>query len=68
MFCFKLYKNEIVNKFLLVRDKFIPEIHLKQPVLLTMLVVHLPKIRKGLKSLCKQEIQILFIKMNLIST
>ena len=23
--------NEITNKFLLVRDKFIPEMHLKQP-------------------------------------
>ena len=23
--------NEIVNKFLLVGDKFIPEVHLKQP-------------------------------------
>ena len=23
--------NEIVNKFLLARDKFMPEIHLKQP-------------------------------------
>ena len=23
--------NEIVNKFLLVRDKFMPEMHLKQP-------------------------------------
>ena len=23
--------NEIVNKFLLVRDKFMPELHLKQP-------------------------------------
>ena len=23
--------NEIVNKFLLVRDKFIPEVNLKQP-------------------------------------
>ena len=23
--------NEIVNKFLLVGDKFIPELHLKQP-------------------------------------
>ena len=28
----KLYKmNEIVNKFLLAADKFIPEMHLKQP-------------------------------------
>ena len=24
--------NEIVNKFLLAADKFLPEIHLKQPV------------------------------------
>ena len=36
-FCFKnvytkLYKmNEIVNKFLLAGDKFMPEMHLKQP-------------------------------------
>ena len=26
--------NEIVNKFLLVSDKFMPEMHLKQPALL----------------------------------
>ena len=32
MFCFKCMKmNEIVNKFLLVGDKFMPEMHLKQP-------------------------------------
>ena len=32
MFCFKVYKmNEIVNKFLLAGDKFMPEMHLKQP-------------------------------------
>ena len=32
MFCFKMSKmNEIVNKFLLVGDKFIPEMHLEQP-------------------------------------
>ena len=30
---FWVYKmNEIVNKFLLVGDKFMPELHLKQPV------------------------------------
>ena len=45
--------NEIVNKFLLVGDKFMPE-------------MHLPKIKKELKSLCKLAIQIFFIKMNLI--
>ena len=27
----RIKMNEIVNKFLLVGDKFMPEIHLKQP-------------------------------------
>ena len=32
IFCFDCIKmNEIVNKFLLAGDKFIPNIHLKQP-------------------------------------
>ena len=32
MFYFKAYKmNEMVNKFLLIEDKFMPEMHLKQP-------------------------------------
>ena len=32
IFCFDKYKmNEIVNKFLLAGDKFMPEMHLKQP-------------------------------------
>ena len=37
MFCFKcnsiecIRVNEIVNKFLLAGDKFMPEMHLKQP-------------------------------------
>ena len=34
IFCFKLVRikmNEIINKFLLAGDKFMPEIHLKQP-------------------------------------
>ena len=30
--CFRIIKmNEIVNKFLLAGDKFMPEMHLKQP-------------------------------------
>ena len=41
--------NEIIKKFLLVGDKCMPEMHLKQPGLLIALVVHLPKIRKELK-------------------
>ena len=31
MFCFKCKNDEIVNNFLLVGDKFMPEMHLKQP-------------------------------------
>ena len=31
MFCFKRKMSEIVKTFLLAGDKFMPEIHLKQP-------------------------------------
>ena len=32
MFCFKVSKmNEILNKLLVAGDKFMPEMHLKQP-------------------------------------
>ena len=54
--------NEIVNKFLLPGDKFIPEMHLKQPGL--VLVDHLQKIKKEFKNLKKQEIRV--TKMSLI--
>ena len=30
IFCFRYKTNEIVNKFLLAGDKFMPEMHLKQ--------------------------------------
>ena len=49
--------NEIVNKFLLARDKFMPEMHLKQP---RVTVDHLLKRRKELKNLKKQDIQAIF--------
>ena len=50
IFCFKYKMNKIVNKFLLVGDKFMPEMHLKQPGFLNMvLLVHLLKIKKELK-------------------
>ena len=55
--------NEIVNKFLLARDKFMPEMHLKQP---RVTVDHLLKRGKYLKNLKKQDIQAIFTKMNLI--
>ena len=59
--------NEIVNKFLLVGDKFITEMHLNNLVLLIVLaVLGLIYSAKELKKLRKQEIQIMFTKMTLI--
>ena len=57
--------NEIINKFLLVGDKFMPEMHLKQAGFTYSACGPFAK-NKELKNLCKLEIQILFIKMNLI--
>ena len=56
--------NEIVIKFLLAGDKFMPEMHLRQPRFTIVPVVRLQKTKKELKNLCRQETQILFIKMN----
>ena len=58
--------NEIVNKFLLVGDKFIPEMHLKQPGFTYNAFGAFTKTKKELKSLCRLEIQTLFTKMSLI--
>ena len=54
--------NEIVNKFLLVGDKFIPETDLRLESHIIILVDHLLKIKKKLKKLKKHEIRNIFIK------
>ena len=58
MFCFRMYKmNEIVNKFLLAGDKFMPEIQLKQPGFTYSACGLLKKkTKEELKSLCRLEI------------
>ena len=56
--------NNTINKFLLAGDKFIPEIHLRQLNLLTVLVDHLLNMNKEFKSLEKLETQTIYIKMN----
>ena len=56
----RLKMNKIINKFLLVGDKFMPEIHLKQPGFTYSACYPFTKNKE------KMEIQILFIKMNLI--
>ena len=58
--------NEIVNKFLLAGDKFMPEMHLKQRDLVIVLADHKLKTKKEFRNLKKQEIQTIFIKINLI--
>ena len=56
--------NEIVNKFLLADNKFMPEMHLKQPGFTYTACGHLLKIKKEFKNLKKQEIQNIFIEIN----
>ena len=59
--------NEIVNKFLLSGDQFMPEMHLKQPGFSDYSAFgHLLKIKKEFKNLKKQEMQAIFIKVNLM--
>ena len=43
--------NEILDKCLLTGDKFMREMHLNQPGFTIVLVVHLQKTKKELKSL-----------------
>ena len=57
--------NEIVNKFLLAGDKFMPEMHLRQPGFTYSACGPFTK-NKEFKNLKKQEIQAIFTKMNLI--
>ena len=42
--------NEVVNKFLLAGDKFMPEMHLRQPGFTYSACGHLPKINKEFKN------------------
>ena len=60
--------NEIVEKFLLVGDKFIPEMHLKQLGFTYSPCGPFTKNKERIENwkLCRPEIQTLFIKMNLI--
>ena len=61
--CIKM--NEIVIKSLLSGDKFMPEMHSKQPGFTYSACGPFTK-NKEFKNLKKQEIQAIFTKMNLI--
>ena len=56
--------NEIVNKFLLAGDMFMPEMHLRQPLFTYSACGPFTKNKKEYKNLKKQEIQNIFIKTN----
>ena len=58
--------NEIVHKVLLAVDKFMPQIHLKQPgITYSTCGPFIKKQIEEFKNLKKQEMQALFTKMNL---
>ena len=59
--------NEIVNKFLLAGDKFMPEMHLKQPGFTYSACGPFTKKKKEFKNLKKMKIQTIFTQMSLIS-
>ena len=56
--------NEIINKFLLVGDKFMPEMHLRQPGFTYSACGPFTKNKERIKFMTI--IQILFTKMNLM--
>ena len=56
--------NDIIKKFLLVGDKFMPEMHLRQPGFTYCACGPFPKRKKEYKSLSKLEIQDIFTEMN----
>ena len=56
--------NATVNKFLLEGDKFMPEMHLRQPEFMYSACGSFAKNKEGTKNLKKQRIQDIFIKTN----
>ena len=58
--------NEIVNKFLLAGDKFMPGMHLKQPGFTYSACGPFTKNKERIQKIKKQEIQAILTKMNLI--
>ena len=64
--CIAYKMNDIINKFLLAGDKFMPEMHLKQPGFTYSACGPFTTNKKVFKSLWRQEIQIISTKMNWI--
>ena len=58
--------NEIVNKFLLMEDKFTPEMHLKQPGFTYKAYGSFTKNKERIERFMQTGNTVFFIKMNLI--
>ena len=58
--------NNTINKFLLAGDKFMPEMHLRQPGFTYSAWGSFTKQKERIKNLNKQVIRNIFIEMNLI--
>ena len=56
--------NDIINKFLLAGDKFMPKMHLSQPQFTCSVCGPLLKAKKESKSLKELKIRNIFTKMN----
>ena len=56
--------NEAVNKFLLAGDKFMSEMHLRQPGLTYSACGRFTKNKERIQNLKKQEIHDIFVKKN----
>ena len=56
--------NELMNKFLLVGDKFIPEMHLKQPGFTYSACGPFTKNKEGIQKFREKEILAIFTKTN----
>ena len=58
--------NEVINKFLLVGDKFMPEMHLRQPGFTYSACGSFTKNKERIEKFMKTENTDFFIEMNLI--
>ena len=58
--------NQIVNKLLLAGNKFMPEMHLRQPGFTYSACEPFNKNKRRIQNLWKQEIQVIFTKINWI--
>ena len=58
--------NNIINKFLLAGDKFMPEMHLRQPQFVYSACGPFTRHKERIKNLNKLVILVIFIEMNSI--